>query len=113
MILDEKDNQAQEYREQTRAIKHEVRGFFSTLDWDDDSVNVSRSEVNELLRAIGAQAIYAEYNATVTVTVSVNGYQAESISDIFDSITDDIEVHIGSFGSVSVDSVEVTDIELS
>jgi hypothetical protein len=96
---------------QTGDIRYKVRDFFSELTWDSGEATITRSEVNELLKSIGCDLIRAEYKATVTITAYVTGYSAEDEDDASNCIEDDINVSIGSDGSIDVDSIEVTDVE--
>lgn len=96
---------------QTSDIKYKVRDFFSELEWDSGEATITRSEVNELLKAIGCDLIRAEYKATVTITAYITGYAAEDEDDASNCIEDDITVDIGSSASIDVDSIEVSDVE--
>ncbi len=92
-------------------IKYKVRDFFSELEWSSGEATITRSEVNELLKSIQCDLIRAEYKATVTITAYVTGYAAEDEDDASNCIADDIEVSIGSSADISVDNIEVDDIE--
>lgn len=96
---------------QTSDIKYKVRDFFSELEWSSGEATITRSEVNELLKAIGCDLIRAEYKATVTITAYITGYAAEDEDDATNCIEDDITVDIGSSASIDVDSIEVSDVE--
>ena len=100
-----------ELSDKIKDVKYKVRDFFSELEWDSGEATITRSEVNELLKAIGCELIRAEYKATVTITAYVTGYSAEDEDDASNCIEDDINVSIGSDGSIDVDSIEVTDVE--
>lgn len=92
--------------------KYKVRDFFSELEWEDSEATITRSEVNQLLKAIGCDVIRAEYKATITITAYVTGYAAEDEDDATDCIADDISVEIGSSGNINVDNIEVDDVEI-
>ena len=92
-------------------IKHKVRDFFSELEWDSGEATITRSEVNELLKAIGCDLIRAEYKATVTITAYVTGYTAEDEDDANNCIGDDITIDIGSGGSIEIDNIDISDVE--
>ena len=96
---------------ETRDIKYKVRDFFSELEWDSGEATITRSEVNELLKAIGCDLIRAEYKATVTITAYVTGYAAEDEDDANNCIEDDITIDIGSGGRIEIDSIDISDIE--
>ena len=91
--------------------KYKVRDFFNEREWKDSETTVTRSEVNELLKSIGCDLIRAEFKATVTITAYITGYEAEDEDDATNCIEDDIEVSIGSSASITVDSIEVDDVE--
>ena len=91
--------------------KYKVRDFFSELEWDGGEATITRSEVNELLKAIGCDLIRAEYKATVTITAYVTGYTAENEDDATNCIEDDITIDIGSGGRIEIDNVDISDVE--
>jgi hypothetical protein len=92
-------------------VKYKVRDFFGELEWSDGEATITRSEVNELLKSIQCDLIRAEYKATVTITAYITGYSAEDEDDAENCIADDINISIGSDGSIDVDSIEVSDVE--
>ena len=96
---------------QLNDIKYKVRDFFSELTWNGGEATITRNEVNELLKSIQCDLIRAEYKATVTITAYITGYSAEDEDDAENCIADDIDVSIGSDGSIDVDSIEVSDVE--
>jgi hypothetical protein len=96
---------------QLNDIKYKVRDFFSELEWNSGEATITRSEVNKLLKSIQCDLIRAEYKATVTITAYITGYTAEDEDDAENCIADDINVSIGSDGSIDVDSIEVSDVE--
>jgi hypothetical protein len=96
---------------QLNDIKYKVRDFFSELEWSSGEATITRSEVNELLKSIQCDLIRAEYKATVTITAYISGYSAEDEDDASNCIEDDINVSIGSDGSIDIDSIEVSDVE--
>ena len=97
--------------DKVKDIKYKVRDFFSELEWESNEATITRSEVNKLLKSIGCDTIRGEYKATVTITAYVTGYEAEDEDDAKDCIADDITVDIGSSASISVDNIEVDDVE--
>jgi hypothetical protein len=94
-----------------RDTKYKVRDFFSELEWENSEATITRSEVNNLLKAIGCDIIRGQYKATVTITAYVTGYEADDEDDAKDCIADDITVDIGSSADIRVDNVEVDDVE--
>ena len=96
---------------QLNDVKYKVRDFFGELEWNSGEATITRTEVNELLKSIQCDLIRAEYKATVTITAYVSGYTAEDEDDASNCIEDDINVSIGSDGSIDIDSIEVSDVE--
>jgi hypothetical protein len=92
-------------------VKYKVRDFFGELEWSDGEATITRNDVNKLLKSIQCDLIRAEYKATVTITAYITGYTAEDEDDAENCIADDINVSIGSDGSIDVDSIEVSDVE--
>ena len=95
-----------------RDILYKVRDFFGEGEWEDGVAAFSRDEVNTLLRSIGADPIRVMWRATVNITATVTGYEAEDEDDAFSCIEQDISVDIGSSGDISVDVIEVSDLEV-
>ena len=100
-----------ERAERLNDVKYKVRDFFSELSWSSGEATITRTEVNELLKSIQCDLIRAEYKATVTITAYISGYSAEDEDDASNCIEDDINVSIGSDGSIDIDSIEVSDVE--
>ena len=90
---------------------YKVRDFFSESEWEDSATTFTRSEVNTLLRSIGADPIRGKWSATINITATVTNYEAEDEDDAFNCIQDDISVDIGSSADISVDLIEVSDLE--
>ena len=98
-------------RKAERDTIYKVRDFFSEGEWEDSAATFTRSEVNTLLRAIGADPLRGKWSATVNITATVTGYEAEDEDDAYNCIDEDITVEIGSGADISVDRIEVSDIE--
>ena len=96
---------------ETRDIKYKVRDFFSELQWENGEATITRSEVNELLDSIGCDKLRTDFTATVTITAYVRGYAAENEDEASECIADDISVDIGSSGDITIDNIEVFDVE--
>jgi hypothetical protein len=90
---------------------YKVRDFFSEGEWEDGATTFTRNEVNTLLRAIGADPIRGKWSATVNITATVTGYEAEDEDDAINCIENDVELNIGS-GDISLDTIEVSDVEV-
>ena len=90
---------------------YKVRDFFSEGEWEDNVAAFNRDEVNTLLRSIGADPIRALWTATVSITATVTGYEAEDIDDAINCIENDIELSIGS-GDISLDTIDVSDVSI-
>ena len=90
---------------------YKVRDFFSESEWSDGETTFTRDKVNTLLRSIGADPIRALWTATVSITATVTGYEAEDIDDAINCIENDVELNIGSGAYISLDTIEVSDVE--
>jgi hypothetical protein len=90
---------------------YKVRDFFSEGEWEDNATTFTRDEVNTLLRSIGAEPIRAMWTATINITATVTGYEAEDENDAINCIENDVELNIGS-GDISLDTIEVSDVEV-
>jgi hypothetical protein len=97
---------------EARGILYKVRDFYTEREWSDSETTVTRDEVNTMLRSIGADPIRVMWKATVNITATVTGYEAEDEDDAFNCIEQDISLDIGSSGDISVDVIEVTDLEV-
>ena len=51
------------------------------------------------------------WTATVSITATVTGYEAEDIDDAINCIENDIELSIGS-GDISLDTIDVSDVSI-
>lgn len=98
-------------RKVERDTIYKVRDFFSEGEWEDNVAAFNRDEVNTLLRSIGADPIRAMWTATVSITATVTGYEAEDIDDAINCIENDIELSIGS-GDISLDTIDVSDVSI-
>ena len=96
---------------ETRDVKYKVRDFFSELQWENSETTITRSQVNELLESIGCDKLRSDFTATVTITAYVRGYAAENEDEATECIADDISVDIGSSGDITIDNIEVFDVE--
>ena len=92
-------------------VRYKVRDFFSEREWENSETTVTRSQVNELLRSIGCEIIRGKFKATVTITAYVTDYPAENEDEASECIADDLELSIGSSATITVDNIEVDDIE--
>ena len=97
--------------EKLNDIKYKVRDFFSEREWSDGETTVTRSELNELFSEVGLEHIRGKYKATVTITAYISDYPAENKDDAINCLEDDIEVTVGSSATITVDRVEVDDVE--
>ena len=92
-------------------VRYKVRDFFSEREWEDSKTTVTRSEINELFSAIGVDHLRGKYKATLTITAYINDYPAQDEDDAINSLEDDIEVNVGSSATITVDRIEVDDVE--
>ena len=98
-------------RKSERDTIYKVRDFFSEGEWENSATTFTRSEVNTLLRAIGADPLRGKWSATVNITATVTGYEAEDEDDAFNCMDEDITVEIGSGADISIDRIDVSDLE--
>jgi hypothetical protein len=92
-------------------VRYKVRDFFSEREWEDSKTTVTRSEINELFSTIGVDHLRGKYKATLTITAYINDYPAQDKDDAINCLEDDIEVNVGSSATITVDRIEVDDIE--
>lgn len=92
-------------------VKYKVRDFFSEREWENSETTVTRSEVNELFSSIGIDLLRGKFKATVTITAYVTDYPAENEDEASECIADDLELSIGSSALITVDNIEVDDVE--
>jgi hypothetical protein len=92
-------------------VKYKVRDFFSEREWEDSKTTVTRSEINELFSAIGVDHLRGKYKATLTITAYINDYPAQDEDDAIQSLEDDVEINVGSSATITVDRIEVDDVE--
>ena len=92
-------------------VKYKVRDFFSELQWEDKETTITRSQVNELLASIECDKLRSDFTATVTITAYVRGYTAEDEDEATECIADDISVDVGSSADITIDNIEVFDVE--
>lgn len=92
-------------------VKYKVRDFFSEREWENSATIVTRSEVNELFSEIGIDLLRGKFKATVTITAYVTDYPAESEDEASECIADDLELSIGSSALITVDNIDVDDVE--
>jgi hypothetical protein len=105
------NNYVQE-RDTNDRLRFKVRDFFSEeLDWSNGDGTVERDAVYELLQDIGANRLQVKWSARVTIEATVSGYIAEDEDDASNCIGDDISIDIGSGADITIESVDVVDIE--
>lgn len=97
--------------EALRDTKYKVRDFFSEREWENSQTTVTRSEVNELFSAIGVDHLRGKYKATVTITAYIDDYPGQDEDDVISSLEDDIDVSVGSAANITVDRIEIDDVE--
>ena len=92
-------------------VRYKVRDFFSEREWEDSKTTVTRSEINELFSSIGVDHLRGKYKATLTITAYINDYPAQDEDDVVTCLEDDIEVNVGSSATITVDRIEIDDVE--
>jgi peptide subunit release factor 1 (eRF1) len=105
----EKVKELDAYKQTAIDSRHKVRDFFSESEWSNGEATFSKSDVNELLEAIGANKLTTRYTATYTVTgtFSVDADDEDDAESIF---TDNVSVDFYD-GDIDVDQIEVHDVE--
>ena len=100
---------ADKYFQEVREIRNQVRDFFSEGEWNDGETVINKSDVNELLKSIGANTLTTKYRAsyTITGTFSVDVDDEDDVESLF---TDNVSVDFYD-GDIDVDQIEVLDIE--
>jgi hypothetical protein len=99
------DNQRKEIRE----IRNAVRDFFSEGEWNNGEQTVNKSEVNELLDAIGCAKLTTKYRGNFTIYGTFE-IDAEDEDEIDSVITENMSVDCYA-ADIDVDSIELNDIE--
>lgn len=97
--------------EKLNDVNYKVQEFFNEREWNNAETTVTRSEINELFSSIGLDHLRGKYKATVTITAYIDDYAATDEDDAVNAIEDDIEVNIGSSANITVDRIEVDDVE--
>jgi len=93
-----------------RSIRNDVRDFFSEGEWDGKETTVNKDEVNQLLERIGASKLTSSYRGNFTITGSFT-IDVEDEDDIESILHDNINVECYATDDISVDLIEITDIE--
>jgi hypothetical protein len=99
------DNQRKEMRE----LRNAVRDFFSEGEWNDGEQTVNKSEVNELLDAIGCAKLTTKYRGTFTITGTFE-IDVEDENEIDNVISENMSVDCYA-ADIDVDTIEVLDVE--
>ena len=94
-----------------RNSQYKVRDFFSELEWSEGEATVQRHAVNELLVSIGCDKLRTKWSARITIEAIVSGYTAEDEDEASDCIEQDIDVSIGSGANISIEVIDVSDIQ--
>jgi len=100
---------ASEDRAQKIGNTYKVRDFFSEIEWSDGEATITKSDVNELLKSIGANKLTTKYRATYTITGSFS-VEVDDEDDVESVFTDNVTVDFYD-GDIDVDQIEVLDIE--
>ena len=91
-----------------RSMAGDVRAFFEAVYTDNETdMTVSVEDVNELLVSIGAEPFPRAWSATVTITATVTGVEANSKDEVENIIKDSIEVAFEADGDLWVDDIDV------
>ena len=94
----------------SRDIREKVRDFFSEGEWNDDGdeFTASKSDINDLLEAIGTYKLTSTYGGTFTIsgTFTVEASDAVEASDMF---RDNVSIDF-SDGDFILDDVVTEDV---
>ena len=94
-----------------RSMAGDVKAFFEEVYTDNETdMTVSVGDVNELLVSIGAEPFARAWSATVTITATVTGVEANSKDEVENIIKDSIEVAFEADGDLWVDDIDVIGI---
>ena len=89
----------------------DVKAFFEEVYTDNETdMTVSVEDVNVLLVSIGAEPFARAWSATVTITATVTGVEANSKDEVENIIKDSIEVAFEADGDLWVDDIDVIGI---
>ena len=94
-----------------RNMAGDVKAFFEEVYTDNETdMTVSVDDVNELLVRMGAEPFTKSWSATVTITATVTGVEANSKDEVENIIKDSIEVAFEADGDLWVDDIDVIGI---
>jgi hypothetical protein len=92
-------------------IRNEVYEFFNEgYESGQEDITASVGDINFLLERIGADKLKSTYTASVTVTIVVNGIEAEDEDEVQSIINDELMVDCGSY-SVDVDDITIDNVD--
>jgi hypothetical protein len=92
-----------------RDVAYKVRDFFSEGEWNGNNFSATKDSVNELLESCSIPGLTRTYSAILTITVYVNGVEAESEDDARETIESELDVSLNT-GDVNVDYVDITNV---
>ncbi len=107
--VDAYDQVNNQYRKEISNLRHNVRDFFSEVEWQDGEQTVSKIDVNELLARIGSDKLTSKYSGNFTMTGRFL-IEVEDEDEIESIITDNTDISNYS-ADMDIDSIEVHDIE--
>ena len=89
-------------------IREKVYAFFKSYhSVGDPEITMELDEINEMLTAIGAEALKKTWSAEVTIYVTMNGIEATNEDDVVDYIQNEIEVSYSGDGDYHVEDIQV------
>lgn len=97
------------YQQEIRNLRNNVRDFFSEVEWSDGEQTVQKHEVNDLLERIGSHKLTSKYRGTFTITGTFE-VEAESEDDVDSIICDNTEISNWS-ADMDMEQIETNDIE--
>lgn len=92
------------------SVRNEVYDFFKEcLDQEDEWVIENKGDINFLLERIGSSKLTTKYSASVTLTITVNGIEAEDEDEVTNIIQDNIYVSVDNYDT-DVDDINVDEV---
>lgn len=89
-------------------LREQVYNFFNNnYSVGDKEITLELDDINEMLTAIGAEALKKTWSAEVTIYVTMNGIEATNEDDVVDYIQNEIEVSYSGDGDYHVEDIQV------
>jgi hypothetical protein len=113
-LIEEKEVYKTELLQIERKLKNarfDVREFFqSRYETFDDEIKADINDVNELLTSIGSEQLTKSWSATVLITATVTGVEADNADEAKEVLEDAFEINLNIDGDVWVDDLTVDSV---